>query len=158
MKTTHAKVEFARLPKDYAGLCRILTPRPIHDKVDFENVAEITDAMAGHKLTPDQEDYFDLLCRLIEDYEKERVNAPKVTVLEALQHLLEAHDMSAADLARLLDVHRTLGAMILRGERKLTLNHVRTLALHFGVSADVFLLDSQGQRQNRHRRLKSPGA
>lgn len=47
--------------------------------------------------------------------------------------------MSAADLARLLDVHRTLGAMILRGERKLTLKHVRTLARHFGVSADVFL-------------------
>jgi antitoxin component HigA of HigAB toxin-antitoxin module len=29
--------------------------------------------------------------------------------------------------------------MILRGERTLTLNHVRTLARHFGVSADVFL-------------------
>ena len=47
--------------------------------------------------------------------------------------------MNAADLARLLGVHRTLGAMILRGERKLTLNHVRTLARHFGVSADLFL-------------------
>ena len=141
MKTTHAKAEFARLPKDYAGLCRILTPRPIHDEVEFQNVTEITDAMAGHKLTPDQEDYFDLLCRLIEDYEKEhaQLDAPKVTVLEGLQHLLDAHGMSAADLARLLDVHRTLGAMILRGERKLTLNHVRTLARHFGVSADVFL-------------------
>jgi antitoxin component HigA of HigAB toxin-antitoxin module len=34
---------------------------------------------------------------------------------------------------------RNLGAMILRGERKLTLNHVRTLSRHFGVSADVFL-------------------
>jgi len=140
MKTTHAKAEFVRLPKDYAGLCRILTPRPIRDQVEFENVAEITDAMAGHKLTPDQEDYFDLLCWLIENYEKERVDAPKVTVLEALQHLLDAHGMSAADLARLLKVHRTLGAMILRGERKLTLTHVRTLARHFGVSADVFVV------------------
>jgi len=127
------------LPKDYAGLCRLLTPRPIHDKVDFENVTEITDAMAGHKLTADQEDYFDLLCRLIEDYEKERLDTPKVTGLEALQHLLDAHDMSAADLARLLDVHRTLGGMILRGERQLTLAHVRTLAKHFSVSADLFL-------------------
>jgi HTH-type transcriptional regulator/antitoxin HigA len=125
--------------KDYAGLCRGLTPRPIHDTTDFENVTEITDATAGHKLTADQEDYFDLLCRLIEDYEKERVDAPKVTALEALQHLLDARAMNAADLARLLSVHRTLGAMILRGERKLTLNHVRTLARHFGVSADVFL-------------------
>jgi HTH-type transcriptional regulator/antitoxin HigA len=139
MKTTRAKIELARLPKDYAGPCRILTPRPIHDKVEFQNITEITDAMAGHKLTADQEDYFDLLCRLIEDYEKDRVDAPKVTVREALQHLLDAHGMSAADLARLLDVHRTLCAMILRGERKLTLNHVRTLSRHFGVSADMFV-------------------
>ena len=101
MKTTRARIEFTRLPKDYAALCRLLAPRPIHDKAGFQNVTEITDAMAGHDLTPDQEDYF--------------------------------------DLARLLRVHRTLGAMILRGERKLTLNHVRTLARHFGVSADALL-------------------
>ena len=139
MKTT--KIEFARLPKDYAGLCRLLTPRTIHDKVDFANVTEITDALAGHKLSADQDDYFDLLCRLIEAYEQEHAGlaAPKATALEALQHLLDAHDMSAADLARLLDVHRTLGGMILRGERQLTLGHVRTLAKHFSVSADLFL-------------------
>jgi len=139
MKTTQIKIEFARLPKDYAGLCRILTPRPVHDKTEFQNVTEITDSMAGHRLTSDQEDYFDLLCRLIEDYEKDRVEPPKVSALEALQHLLDERGMNAADLARLLGVHRTLGAMILRGERKLTLNHVRTLARHFGVSADAFV-------------------
>ncbi len=139
MKSPPARIEFARLPKDYSGLCQILTPRPIHDKAELQNVTEVTDAMAGHKLAPDQEDYFDLLCRLIEDYEKESVDDPKVTPLQALQHLLDSHNMSAADLARLLGVHRTLGAMILRGERKLTLNHVQTLARHFGVSADLFL-------------------
>ena len=139
MKTTYAKTGFGLLPKDYGRLCQILTPRPIHDHAEFENVTEITDLMAGHKLTPDQEDYFDLLCRLIEEYEKERVDAPKVTGLEGLQHLLEERAMSAADLARVLGVHRTLGAMILRGERKLTLKHVRTLSRHFGVSADLFV-------------------
>ncbi len=139
MKPAPPKIEFARLPKDYSGLCRLLMPRPIHDEVEFQNVAEITEAMAGHKLGPDQEDYFDLLCRLIEDYEKDRVVAPVVSGVESLQHLLNAHQRTAADLARLLGVHRTLGAMILRGERKLTLNHVRTLSRHFGVSADLFL-------------------
>ena len=69
MKTPQIKIEFARLPKDYIGLCRTLMPRPIRDGVDYENVTEITDALAGHKLTADQEDYFDLLCRLIEVYE-----------------------------------------------------------------------------------------
>jgi HTH-type transcriptional regulator / antitoxin HigA len=141
MKTARGQIEFLKLPKDYAGLCRILTPRPIHDKVDFENIAEITDAMAGYKLTPDQADYFDLLCRLIEDYEKEheQLDVPSVTALDVLEHLLDAHSMSASDLALLLGVHRTLGAMILRGERQLTLAHVRTLAKRFRVSADLFL-------------------
>ncbi len=141
MKTSHGKIGFDGMPKDYAGLCQVLTPRPIHDKAEFHNVMEVTDVMAGHKLTPDQEDYFDLLCRLIEDYENEhaKLRPAKATSLEALQHLLDAHSMTGADLARLLGVHRTLGAMILRGERKLTLNHVSALARHFGVSADLFL-------------------
>jgi len=114
-------------------------PRPIHDKVDLENVTEIADAMAGHTLTIDQNDYFDLLCRLIENHEHERVSALKVSGLQALRHLLEEHGMSGADLSRLLSSHRTLGAMILRGERKLTAEHVRMLSSHFGVSADLFL-------------------
>jgi antitoxin component HigA of HigAB toxin-antitoxin module len=139
MKTA-TQLRFGVMPKDYAGLCQILTPRPIHDKVDYENVTEITDAMAGHKLTTDQEDYFDLLCRLIEDYEQEHgLSAPKVSGVDALRHLLDEHNMNATDLARLLDVHRTLGAMILRGERQLTLAHVQKLSNHFGVSADLFL-------------------
>lgn len=140
MKTA-SRYCFADLPKDYPALCGLLMPRPIRDKVDLANVTEITDAMAGHKLTADQEDYFDLLCRLIEDYEREHVPAPKANGLTTLRHLLDAHDLSAADLSRLLGAHRTLGAMILRGDRKLTLEHVRTLAGHFGVSADLFLKD-----------------
>ncbi len=141
MKTTRLKIQFASLPEDYGGLCRVHVPRPIRDKVDFENVTEITDALAGHKLTADQEDYFDLLCRLIEDYEKEhaRLAMPKVSGLDTLRHLLEAHEMNATDLSRLLGTHRTLGAMILRGDRQLTLSHVRKLSEHFGVPADLFL-------------------
>jgi antitoxin component HigA of HigAB toxin-antitoxin module len=141
MKSTKLPIRFTQLPKDYAGLCRMLIPRPIRDKVDFENVTGITDAMAGQKLTSDQEDYFDLLCRLVQDYEGEHAGlfAPGVTGLKALRHLLEEHDMSGADLSRLLGSHRTLGAMILRGERKLTVEHVRILSAHFSVSADLFL-------------------
>src|SRR2546423_7393786 len=139
MRKLTSRMEFARLPRDYAGLCQVLTPRPIHDRMEFQNVVEITDAMAGHDMTPDQLDYFDLLCRLIEDYEKDQIKPPKASALESLNHLLGARKMNAADLARLLGVHRTLGGMILRGERKLTLNHVRTLSRYFGISADIFV-------------------
>jgi HTH-type transcriptional regulator/antitoxin HigA len=138
---TRTKRGFKELPKDYANLCRVLLPRPIHDAVDYANMVEVTDAMVlwHDEFTRDQADYFDLLCTLLEEYDSTHVRWPKVTGVDALKHLLGEQGLVAADLSRLLGGSRNLGAMILRGERKLTLNHVRTLAKHFAVSADLFL-------------------
>ena len=78
---TKTKIRFADLPKDYVGMCRLLLPRPIRDKVDYDNVVEIADAMVlwNDDFTPDQGDYFDLLCSLIEAYDAEHVRWPKLT-------------------------------------------------------------------------------
>jgi HTH-type transcriptional regulator/antitoxin HigA len=136
-----SKLCFQDSPKEYAALCRMFLPRPIHDAVDYANVVEVTDAMAlwHDNFTRDQEDYFDLLCTLIEEYDSKHVKWPKVTGVDVLKHQLEENRLAAADLSHLLGGSRNLGAMILRGERKLTLRHVRTLSRHFGVSADVFV-------------------
>jgi HTH-type transcriptional regulator/antitoxin HigA len=138
---TKTKIDFAGLPKDYASLCRVFLPRPIHDKVDYANVAEVTDAMALHQddFTADQTDYFDLLCTLMEEYDAANVKWPTVQGVDVLKHLLEEHDLAAADLSRILGGSRNLGAMILRGERNLTLPHIRKLAAHFKVNAQAFV-------------------
>jgi HTH-type transcriptional regulator / antitoxin HigA len=138
---TKTKIRFQDLPKDYAALCRVWLPRPIHDAVEYDNTAEVTDAMAlwQDDFTRDQADYFDLLCSLIEEYDAEHVKWPKVKGREILQHLLEEHDLVAADLSRILGGSRNLGAMILRGDRNLTLAHVRKLAAHFKVSPELFI-------------------
>lgn len=47
--------------------------------------------------------------------------------------------MKAADLSRLLGADRTLGAKILRGERNLTVPHLRILAERFKVSPALFV-------------------
>jgi HTH-type transcriptional regulator/antitoxin HigA len=109
--------------------------------VDYDNVAEVADAMVlwQDEFTPDQRDYFDLLCSLMEEYDAAHVKWPKVTGLEALKHLLSERGLSAADLSRLLGNSRNLGAMILRGDRRLTLAHVRRLAACFGVSPGLFV-------------------
>jgi len=140
MKTA-TKLRFKDLPKDYTGLCRLHLPRPIHDAVDYANVVEVTDAMVlwHDDFTPDQRDYFDLLCSLIEEYDQKHVKWPKVTGRDVLKHLLAEHELNAADLSRLLGGSRNLGAMILRGERNLTLAHVRKLAAHFKVSTHLFV-------------------
>ena len=100
----------------------------------------MTDAMAlwHDDFTRDQADYFDLLCSLIEEYDSKHLKWPKTTGIDVLKHLLGEPGLVPADLSRLLRGSRNLGAMILRSERKLTLNHVRVLARHLGCLQTCF--------------------
>jgi antitoxin component HigA of HigAB toxin-antitoxin module len=82
----------------------------------------------------DQRDYFDLLCSLIEQYDREHVKWPKLKGRDILLHLLDEQDLAAADLSRILGGSRNLGAMILRGDR-----NIRKLAAHFKVSPELFI-------------------
>ena len=47
--------------------------------------------------------------------------------------------MNASDLARLLGVHPTMGSKILRGQRALTVDHLRKLSARFKVSPRLFI-------------------
>lgn len=134
------KLRFPDLPKDYAGLCGVQLPRPIRDGVDYDNVAEVTDAMVlwQKHFTADQQDYFDMLCKLLEEHDAEQVRWPKVKGREILKHLLDEQNLGAADLSRILRGSRNLGAMILRGDRNLTLGHIRKLAAYFKVGPELF--------------------
>jgi antitoxin component HigA of HigAB toxin-antitoxin module len=138
MKTKQA-LTFEKLPEDYAGLCGLFLPRPIHDRVGYENTVEITDAFAGFedRMNHDQSDYFDLLCSLIADYES--VKPPKLHGLDLLKHLVAEHGLSGAELSRILGKSVALGPMILRGQRSVTASHARMLGEYFGLPAGLFL-------------------
>ena len=142
MKTkAKTKLRFQDLPKNYAALCRVFLPRPIHDAAEYDNTTAVADAMVLWRddFTADQADYFDLLCSLFEDYDAEQVKWPKLKGRDILQHFLDEHDLTAADLSRILGGSRNLGAMILRGDRNLTVAHIRKLASHFKVSPELFI-------------------
>jgi antitoxin component HigA of HigAB toxin-antitoxin module len=144
MKKTKIPPLFANFPKDYRRLCDLCLPRPIHDKVGYENALEVAEAMAGfeHRLTRDQADYFELLTDLILAYEEEHEKASwemKLPLRERLQSLLESTGWTASDLGRILGLDATMGNKIVRGERKLTAEHVRKLSAHFFLSAEYFL-------------------
>jgi HTH-type transcriptional regulator / antitoxin HigA len=140
MKTA-AKLTFAQLPGDYAGLCRTHLPRVIRDRVDYDNTMAIVETMAlrAAQFTADQNDYFALLSHLLADYDAAEVKWPKVKMPGLLAHLMAERGMRAADLSRVLGASRNLGGMILRGERRLTLDHVTRLAKHFHLSPALFL-------------------
>jgi HTH-type transcriptional regulator/antitoxin HigA len=132
-------MDFRRMPTDYAGLVGLFPPRPIHDKADLANATEIIDAMAGHDLTPDQEDYLDVLSDLVAKYEEARspLRRKRTTPLERLRYVVEQAGMTASDLGRLLG-NRGLGSLILRGRRQLSKTHIRILAEHFLLDAGYF--------------------
>jgi HTH-type transcriptional regulator/antitoxin HigA len=139
MQRTRSKINFVGMPRDYAALVAMFPPRPIHDSVDYTNTMEIVMAMAGHKLSGDQEDYLSILSEMILHYDREHDEPRKRgTPHQRLQYLAKQAAMSASDLGRLLG-NRGMGSVYLSGKRGLSKANIRKLAQHFKVRADYFL-------------------
>lgn len=140
MKTKQSK-PFRSLPKSYGELCRMYLPRPIHDKIDYENTVEVADSFAGFEelMNEDQNDYFDLLCNIIEMHEKENVSPVIRDGRDILNHLAQEQNLNGADISRILGRSSPLGRKILSGERKVTAAHAICLGKYFGVRADLFI-------------------
>jgi HTH-type transcriptional regulator/antitoxin HigA len=134
-------MRYEDIPKTYDQLLTLHALRPVHNDVELEQATEIIDMLAGHDLNTDQTDYLDALSTLVEAYENAHhpLDDPGICGLDALRALLDEHGMGAADLARLLGMHRSMGSKLLKGERTLTARHLKMLSEQFKVSADLFL-------------------
>ena len=92
-KLTFDRLTFEQVPATFDGLIKLHAPRPIHDEVGYKNTVEMVDALAGHPLNKDQEDYLLLLSALVERYEADTLpKRPRVTGLAMLRYLLAVHD------------------------------------------------------------------
>lgn len=138
MKTKDS-LSFSTLPEDYSALVALLPPRPIHDRIAYDNTVEVVDAMAGHALNKDQEDYLEILSRTIEAYEAGLRPAATVRGRKLLAALVEEHELTAADLGKIIRVDASHAAKILRGDRSITAAHAKRFARHFAVSVESLL-------------------
>lgn len=129
-----------KLPGKFEDLVRRMPPQAIMDEVHYENTTEMIDRlMASGKLTKGQELYLETLVQLVQAYEASHhaIEAPRG--IETLKQLLEEHSMNASGLARFLGIHASMGSKILKGERALTVDHLKRLAAKFKVRADTFM-------------------
>ena len=141
MKPTTVTPTFSSMPKTYTGLVSLLVPRPIHDKASYDDAVEIVHALAGFKLNRDQDDYLELMAKIIEDYERETSPEPApVRGIESRKLLLKETGLSADDLGTIIGVDRSIAYRILKGSRNLTAEHIKKLSSRFAVSADLFLV------------------
>jgi HTH-type transcriptional regulator/antitoxin HigA len=144
MKTTTRQRQnfpaFAKAPTDYAALCGIYLPRPLHSKAETIAAAQVVESLAGHTLSEGQEDFLEIVSHYLDEYDRKNEPQPsEANALEVLRMLVEERGMTGKDLSRILGASRNLGAMILRGDRGLTARHIRALAAHFNVPASLLL-------------------
>lgn len=117
-----------------------MPPQAIADDVHLENTIEMIDRlMAMGKLTRGQESYLKTRVQLVQVYESSHHIIQKAGAMETLRQLLDEHGMSASDLARLLDIHVSMGSKIVKGDRAPTVDHIKVLAAKIGVRPDTFI-------------------
>jgi len=142
MQTAKGAWHNAKIPGRFSGLVRKMPPHAIANDADHADTIEIIDRlMAIPRLTKDQEKYLETLVQLVQAYEASRhaIDTSSIRPLDMLKHLLSENEMTAADLARLLGVHPSMGSKILNGDRSLTIDHVRRLADRFRISPELFI-------------------
>ena len=106
-----------------------------------EAATRIDQLMSAGKLTKGQSLYLATLVQLVQAYENAHhaIDTVGLSGLSMLKQLLDENDMSASDLTRLLGIHVSMGSKILKGERSLTVEHVKKLSARFRVNPSVFL-------------------
>ena len=113
--------------------------RPIRRKGDYNRAIQIAARLAAKTvLNKDQADYLESLVTLIEAYERKSLVVRKKDSLANLKFLMEANQLTASDLGRILG-QRQLGAKILSRNRDLSKAHIKKLATHFAVDPGLFL-------------------
>jgi len=143
MKSSASRLP-ARMPTTFGELNALHPLRPINDEIDLKNTEEVMDRLAVlNKRTRDQNDYLETLILVLEAYEAadiaDALDRSESSGLDAVRYLMEAHDMTQADLAKLLKVGASAASMILSGDRPITADHARNLAKFFGISPAAFL-------------------
>ncbi len=141
MKTaTRTPRKFKDFPTKYVDLVAMLPPRVINDRVDLAAVEAVVFEMAGHKLTPDQDDYLDTLSTLVEDYqERTEPEQPDEPLHKRLRFLIDHAGMTQAEFAKLAGVSQPHASMILSGKRDLGKETILRLSAHFRVAAEYFM-------------------
>jgi len=138
--TTQAARE--KLPGRFEDLVRMMPPRAIRDDAQLEVAVDMIDRlMASGRLTRGQESYLETLVQLVEVYEGAHhgIDTSGMKAIDSLTHLLATNGMNASDLAKLLGVHPSMGSKLIKGDRSLTVSHLRKLAARFKVSPELFI-------------------
>ena len=103
----------------YLELIRKHPLRPVRSDSELDSAIAMVDTLTnGRALTPDEEDYLEVLSRLIEDYEHETNPLPEMSGVEALRYLLDVNKLTQARLSGETKIPVATISEILNEDRK----------------------------------------
>jgi HTH-type transcriptional regulator/antitoxin HigA len=123
----------------YLALVRAFPLVSIRDDAHLAQALAVVDRLIDRPVrSAAEEAYLGALTDLVETYERAHVAIPPTAGVEALRYLMEENGLAQTDLVPLFGTPSVVSE-VLAGKRRLALTHIRRLAAHFGLPADVFI-------------------
>ncbi len=125
-------------PASYMELLQSFPPRPIKSEEEMLAAQSVIDSLIDRgELTPDEQDYLNVLGTLVYEYEQTQEPIPDIYGVELLKVLIEELDLRQKDLVPIFKTESIVSA-VLSGQRNLTARHIQGLAEFFHVSPAAF--------------------
>ncbi len=125
-------------PKTYIDLLQAFPPRPIKSESELLATQKVIDTLIDRApLTPDEEDYLNVLGALVYEYEETLEPIPDIYGVELLKVLMLERGLRQKDLVPIFKTE-SIASAILNKQRQLTTRHIQELAEFFHVSPAAF--------------------
>jgi HTH-type transcriptional regulator/antitoxin HigA len=113
-------------------------PRVITSEAQYDKYVSVLHSLVMEKNhTSETRHYIELLTVLIEAWDNTHHAIENATPVEVLQSLMAANNLKQKDLAAMLGTE-SIVSEVLKGKRKLTVEHIARLSKRFKVSPAVF--------------------
>jgi HTH-type transcriptional regulator/antitoxin HigA len=125
-------------PQRYGRLLAKALPGIIETEEENERILAEVDKLWDKDLSPEEAKLFNLMVKLIQDFEDKHYNLNATTPLHILKHFMEVRGAKPRDLWEVFG-SKGITSEVLSGKRAISKTHARKLAGFFGVSADLFI-------------------
>ncbi len=132
----------------YIELLQEFPPRPIRSDSDLAAAQAAIDALLDGEITPEKQDYLNVLGILVHEYEEKHVEIPDLNGVELLKALIREFGLKQKDLVPIFKTESIVSA-ILNGQRKFTVEHIEKLSEFFNISPSAFFSRSPSDRSEK---------
>jgi HTH-type transcriptional regulator/antitoxin HigA len=126
----------------YESLLLEVKPRPIRNEREYRRVLRYLEKNMEPHPPRAKGDLLELLSTLVVQYESQAYPAASVSPREMLAHLIEARQLTRAEVARATNIPRATITNILNGARGISKANALRLADFFHVARTAFLDES----------------